>query len=329
MLPSRDRTAYLSFRILFGAIWLLNAWFHLSDWLLPPHGLASQHLLHAFTHPIAHSPVWLQHYLLAVVGLVTAIGPTAIATAMVITDFLLAFSMLLGIRVRLFCGLGIVYSLFCWTTLDSLGYPYIDGQTDPGVFVNYMLAFFFVLSAQSLIDGKSAPETATHPADPFATGRILFGLLWAFDALLKWQPYFLNHFMDQLTQSTQGQPAWIVAFIQLVITVILFIGPFPVAVVAAITETLIAASLLTGRWLKLFIPVGLFYSLAVWVTAEGWGGPYQAATGVRGDVIGNVIIYAFLFLYLWVDVKPLTSWSGYVQRKKSKEPLVYSTDSEH
>lgn len=308
MLSSRDHTAYVSFRILFGAIWLLNAWFHLSDWLLASHGQASQNFLHAFVHPVAHSPVWLQHYLLAVINAITSVGLTAVATGMVIVDLLLAFSMLLGVSVRFFCWLGIAYSLFCWTTLDSLGYPYIDGQTDPGVFVNYMLAFFFVLSAQPLADDGSERHNKTNPADPFATGRIFFGLLWAFDAILKWQPYFLTHFMDQLTQSAHGQPVWIATVIQLAIDAIRFIGPLPVAVMVAVVETLIAASLLTGRWLKLFVPVGLLYSLAVWMTAEGWGGPYHAATGVRGNVIGNVIIYVFIFLYLWVDIKPLTLW---------------------
>lgn len=283
-----------------------------------PHERASQNFLQAFAHPVAGSPVWLQHYLLAVINGITAIGLAAVATGMVIIDLLLALSMLLGIRVRLFCWLGIAYCLFCWTTLDSLGFPYIHGQTDPGVFVNYMLAFFFVLSAQSLMDSKAEVNMKTGHGEPFATGRMLFGLLWAVDAILKWQPYFLTHFMEQLTQATQGQPAWIIAFIQFVVAIVHLIGPFPVAIIVAVMETLIAASLLTGRWLKLFVPFGLFYSLAVWVTAEGWGGPYNAAgTGVRGDVTGNVIIYVFIFLYLWVAAKPLAAWFCCIKRKKT------------
>jgi hypothetical protein len=43
------------------------------------------------------------------------------------------------------------------------------------------------------------------------------------------------------------------------------------------------------------------YSLAVWSTAERFGGPYtNAGTVVRGDVVGNVIIYVGIFLYLWL-----------------------------
>ena len=307
--PSREQTAYTSLRILLGAIWLLNAWFHISAWLLPPNGQAAKHFLHAFTQPIAGSPVWLQHYLLAVVHGIHAAGLTITATGMVSVDLLLALSLISGLRVRFFCWLGIAYSLFCWTTLDSLGFPYIDGQTDPGVFVNYLLAFFFVLNTQSTMASQAENHIETDRAAPLVVGRILFGALWAIDAILKWQPYFLTHFIDQLTQAIQGQPAWIAALIQQVISIVQFIGPLPVAIIVAVVETLIAASLLTGRWLKIFVPIGLFYSLAVWTTAEGWGGPYSAVgTGVRGDVIGNVIIYVFIFLYLWVAIKPLSFW---------------------
>lgn len=74
---------------------------------------------------------------------------------------------------------------------------------------------------------------------------------------------------------------------------------------------MIAASLLSGRGLKLFVPIGLLYSLAVWTTAEGWRGSYiTAGTRVLGNVLGNVIIYAFIFAYLWVAVWPHARWRG-------------------
>ncbi|MDA8363058.1 MAG: hypothetical protein M0Z84_04400 [Gammaproteobacteria bacterium] len=304
-----DRTAFVALRIILGSAWLLNAWFQLRAWLLAAHGQAAANLLHAYTKSVSSAPAWLQAYLTAVIHGIDFLGPHTVAIVMVAIDLLLAASLIFGVRVRLFCWVGILYSLFCWTTLDALGFPYANGQTDPGVFVNYMLAFFFVLSALSAADPIAATDNAPGPGDAFAAGRILFGLLWAFDAILKWQPYFLAHFMDQLTPAVQGQPAWIAAFIGVVIAMVRFIGPMPVAIATAVVETLIAASLLSGRGLKLWVPIGLLYSLAVWVTAEGWGGPYSAAgTGVRGNVLGNVIIYAFIFAYLWIVAKPLTAW---------------------
>ncbi|MEJ2441009.1 MAG: hypothetical protein P8047_15490 [Gammaproteobacteria bacterium] len=313
------RTAYTSLRILLGSIWLLNAWFQLRGWLLLPHGQAAANLLHDFSKPIASAPIWLQGYLDTIVHGIHMLGPDTVGAAMVTLDLLLALSLMFGVRVRQFCWLGILYSLFCWTTLDTLGFPYSNGQTDPGVFVNYMLAFFFVLSALPRGESDAASKDDTARADPFVAGRVLFGLLWLFDAILKWQPAFLHHFMDQLVPAMQGQPGWIAAFIQFVISIVHFIGPYPVAIVVAVVETLIAASLLSGRGLKLFVPIGLLYSLAVWMTAEGWGGPYTAAgTGVRGNVLGNVIIYAFIFAYLWVQVRPLAHREQRQQVKESE-----------
>ena len=174
-----ERTAYTSLRILLGSIWLLNAWFQLHGWLLLPHGQGAANLLHDFSKPIAGAPAWLQGYLGAVVHGIHMLGPDTVGAVMVTLDLLLALSLMFGVRVRLFCWLGILYSLFCWTTLDALGFPYSNGQTDPGVFVNYMLAFFFVLSALPIGDSDAASEDAAR--DPFVTGRVLFGLLWAFD----------------------------------------------------------------------------------------------------------------------------------------------------
>lgn len=44
---------------------------------------------------------------------------------------------------------------------------------------------------------------------------------------------------------------------------------------------------------------GLVYSLLLWSTAEGFGGPYGPGfTGNRGDVLGTAIVYAVLFAFL-------------------------------
>lgn len=40
----------------------------------------------------------------------------------------------------------------------------------------------------------------------FAVLRILFGILWLVDAILKWNPHFLNNFFDHITESAVGQP---------------------------------------------------------------------------------------------------------------------------
>lgn len=282
---------WLWLRRLLGAVWLANAIFHYLAWVRSPG--AGPRLLAAFDQASV-APVWLRPALTAVHDAIAALGPERCAAFLILIELLLGLALLAGFRVRAFLLLGLAYSIFCWIALDALGYPYAGGQTDPGVFINYALAFLFAWRAQSLLDGEPYGE------DPFRRERILFGLLWAFDALLKWQPYFLTHFMSQLLPAAAGQPAWIAAYIHGVAAVVQWLGPGVVAILVAVAETLIAASLLSGWLLRLAVPLGAVYCLAVWSTAEGFGGPYGlAGTGVRGDVLGNVLVYVYLFAYLW------------------------------
>ena len=296
------RKPFLFLIRLFGLIWIMNAGFQCSAWLLQPRGRGADNLIQAFAKPARDSPGWLQPYLLDVVHSVQIIGPRWVAVAMVAVAALLGISLLTRIGAQAMCWLGICYCLFCWTTLNSLGYPYTGGQTDPGVFIPYAISFVFILSILPMIIEKRS-GSGQFPNTLWTTSRMLFGALWAFDAFLKWQPAFLYHFTDQLTSVVQGQPAWIAAYIGLVIVIINAVGPLAVAVLAALIETSIAVSVLTGSWMRLFVPVGLLWSLAVWSTAETFGGPYTSAgTGVRGNVLGNVVIYAIIFLFLAVPL---------------------------
>ena len=282
---------WLWLRRLLGAIWLANAAFHYLAWVYSPGG--ASRMLMAFDQARV-APPWLAPALSALHDGIAALGAERFALFLILLEVLLGLALLTGYRVRTFLVLGLAYSAFCWVALDALGYPYGGGQTDPGVFIAYLLAFLFAWRGQDLIEGVRAV------AEPFRRERILFGLLWAFDTVLKWQPYFLTHFMDQLLPAAQGQPAWIAAYIHGIAAAVQWIGPGVVAVLVAVAETLLAASLLGGWFLRYAVPLGVAYSLAVWSTAEGFGGPYGlTGTGVRGDVLGNVLIYAYLFAYLW------------------------------
>ena len=287
--PSARRWLWL--RRILGLVWLANAVSHYLAWTYSPG--AAPRVLAAFDQARV-APPWLAPALSALHDGVAALGAERFALFLILLELLLGLALLAGYRVRTFLVLGLAYSAFCWVALDALGYPYGGGQTDPGVFIAYLLAFLFAWRGQTLIEGAPAA------ADPFRRERVLFGLLWAFDALLKWQPYFLTHFMDQLLPAAQGQPAWIAAYILGIAAVVQWIGPGIVAVLVAVAETLLAASLLGGWLLRYAVPLGAAYSLAVWSTAEGFGGPYGlTGTGVRGDVLGNVLIYVYLFAYLW------------------------------
>ena len=294
---SGPQAAAIGLRMLFGVIWLTNGGFQAYAWLFQGGKQSAANLLHAYSSPLSHSPGWLIPYLSAVVHGIQTIGPHVVAGIMVALDLIIGVSFLVGRGVVIFALLGMAYVVFCWTTLDSFGYPYAHGQTDPGVFVAYFLVFIFLLSARRTEQRSAGP--LGYAGSPLTVGRILFGLLWAFDAGLKWQPYFLTHFMDQLTAAVTGQPPWIAAYLTFVISVVSLIGPQIVAILVAVVESLLAFSLLIGRGLRLSVPLGILYALVVWSTAEGFGGPYTSAgTGVRGNVVGNVIIYVVMFLYL-------------------------------
>lgn len=290
---------------LFGVIWLLNAWFQFSAWVWLPGPNGKHGLAHVLAKAVGVAPDWLRPVVAGIAGGVDTIGPRAIAGAMVVVALLLGLALITRVALRAACWFGMAYCVFCWVALCALGWPYGHGQTDPGVFPAYFIAFVFVLSVIPVV--ARSPGNGAGPASSriWAVGRLLFGLLWAFDAVLKWQPYFLTHFLAQLTPAVQGQPAWIAAYINFIILIVTAIGPLLFAVVIAIVETTIAASVLTGWWLDVVVPLGLLYSLSVWTTGEGWGGPYSlAGTGVRGDVLGNVLIYAVIFLFFLVPAMP-------------------------
>lgn len=296
----RHLSGALEFRALtaaLGVIWLLNAAFQAEAWLVAPS--AESNLLQAFAKPAAQAPAWLKPPLLDVLHGVQAIGPGIVAAVMVAIAVLLGLALMTRVALKFACGLGIFYNLVCWLVLGGLGFPYAHGQTDPGVFPAYVLTFVFVLAARPYLQ-DAAGDRRGGGRTLWARARIAFGLLWLFDAALKWLPAFLFHFTAQITSAIPGQPHWIALWLGFVAMAIGVIGPVVVAVLVAVAETAIAVGLLSGRWLRIVLPFGILYSLAVWSTAEAFGGPYTlAGTGVRGNVIGNVIVYVIAFLFLW------------------------------
>ena len=288
----------------FGAVWLANAVFQATAWLAVP--AAEANFLHALAKPASKVPAGIRPLLLAALHLAQTIGPRIIAGALVAIAVWLGLALLSGRKVALAARTGIVFSVICWVFLDGFGFPYSGGQTDPGVFVAYAIAFLFVLAVAPATDRHSA-QTAP-PGRIWHAARISFGVLWLFDAALKWLPAFLLHFSSQITSVIPGQPHWIAAWLGFVVVIVHAVGPVPVAVLVGLSEIAIAVALLSGKGLRVFVPFGLAYSLAVWATAEAFGGPYTTAgTGVRGNVLGNVLIYLIPFLFLWVGGAELAS----------------------
>ncbi|HEV2028625.1 MAG TPA: hypothetical protein VGS16_08865 [Candidatus Dormibacteraeota bacterium] len=126
--------------------------------------------------------------------------------------------------------------------------------------------------------------------------RILFGIVWGVDAWFKWQPGFINGFSGYLSGAQDGQPLllhhWIVFWTNTV-----GIDPTLFAYTTAVAETAIAIALIVGAFTNLTFVVGIVLSVAIWTTAEGFGGPY----GAGSTDIGAAIIYPLVFTGLFLS----------------------------
>ena len=301
-LELRRKQAFGAVRILFGLIWLINTWLQLDP-------AYSMHFLGTFSADwVSGQPAWIAGYGHWMAQLVQQLGAQTVAYATIALDAILAVSLITGVGVPLLAWVGVIYNLWLWSTVGGFGGPYTQGATDPGTAIIYALCFLFVVWTRSW-EGLSFSKAPHRPiyAPAIHTARILFGILWAFDAFLKWQPYFLTHAVTYLQQALPGEPAWIAAYISFFISVITWAGPVLFGYFAAIIESIIAFYLIIGRGLRWLIPVGIAYSIGVWTTAEGWGAPFlPGATANKGDVLGttNIYVIAFLFLAVWVYFTP-------------------------
>ena len=131
------------------------------------------------------------------------------------------------------------------------------------------------------------------PAWPKDALRISFGIIWLIDAVLKWLPGFRSGYMNAIMGEAQGQPGWLRPRFDIWIN---FQHPRVTffAYLVAVTETLIALALIAGFARKVTYISAIVFSLLIWGTAEGFGGPYTSGA----SDIGTAIIYAVVFAAL-------------------------------
>ena len=139
-------------------------------------------------------------------------------------------------------------------------------------------------------------EQMTNPAPqrqsvwPKDALRITFGVIWLVDAILKWLPGFRADYMSVIMGQTDGQPAWLNGWFHFWINLQHGQVNFFVDVVATV-ETLIALALIFGFARKLTYLSAAIFSLLIWSTAEGFGGPYTSGS----SDVGTALIYAIVF----------------------------------
>lgn len=156
----------------------------------------------------------------------------------------------------------------------------------------------------------STPAAASRgiPAWPKDALRVSFGIIWLIDAMFKWLPGFRADYMNVIMGQAQGQPAWLKPWFDFWINLQHPRAMFFAYLVAAV-ETLIAVALIAGFARKITYLSAAAFSLLIWATAEGFGGPYTSGTAD----IGTAVIYAVVFLGLLA----LSAYAG---------PARYSAD---
>jgi len=128
------------------------------------------------------------------------------------------------------------------------------------------------------------------PQDVF---RIVFGLIWGIDAVLKWLPGFRSTYVAAITGVAKGQPAWLAWWFDFWVKLQ---TPRPnfFAYVVAILETLVAVAIILGFARKLTYISSAVLGVVIWSVAEGFGGPYMSGS----SDIGTAIIYALVSMGL-------------------------------
>lgn len=208
---------------------------------------------------------------------------------------------------------GIAYMAFVWTVFQHGGDFGKDG-TDPGVALPYIVMFLFTIAVERM---RTNPDVSENQMLTLA--RNGFGLLWGYDALMKFHPYFLNHFADFLTSAqTAMAGTWAAGYDHLFLEITTAIGPHTAALVIACTEALVAASLLTGKGLRVMAPVGALLAFAIWSTAETFGAPYTSGVASSpAQLFGTASIYILAFGYVVTLFNPLE-----LLQKAEKDPLA-------
>jgi nitrite reductase (NO-forming) len=146
-------------------------------------------------------------------------------------------------------------------------------------------------SNQAGTKSKAETESAAWLIVAAAALRTAFGVLMAIDAWLKWHPGFAAHYVGYLQNAATGQPHWLQGWFQMWLRLVTMHTEFFISA-TRIIETAIAIGLLLGLARRVTYFAGALFSLLIWSTAGGFGGPYTSgATNV-----GPALVYALVFI---------------------------------
>ncbi len=143
-----------------------------------------------------------------------------------------------------------------------------------------------------------------NPYDPWWTRhavslktafRLLLGLVWFVDGILKFTSGYVDSFLGDVQNSQANAPAWLSGWYSFWATQASSNAPLIVSTVGVLEVTL-GLALLFGFLRKIAYAGGVLLSLLIWAVPEGFGGPYTGGSG--GTDVGTGVIYAIAFLGL-------------------------------
>ncbi|MGI8915527.1 MAG: multicopper oxidase domain-containing protein [Chloroflexota bacterium] len=162
------------------------------------------------------------------------------------------------------------------------------------------------------------PDSPPSPANwQFAANgavRAAFGIVWAIDAFMKWQPGFAAHYVGYLQNASQGQPGWLAPWFQSWLALVTpHAGVF--VLTTRLVETAIALGLLFGLVRKAVYVLGAVFSLLIWSTAGGFGGPYTSGATNVGPSLIYVLVFFGLIVFTRQDGPTPYSVDYYLERR--------------
>lgn len=120
-------------RILFGVVWLIDAWF---KWQPDFISKFSDYL----TGTLDGQPGWVQAWINFWINVVN-VDPHVFAHLVAIGETAIGVGLILGVFMNLTNLAGILLSAVIWTTAEGFGGPYQAGSTDIGAAIIYVLVF--------------------------------------------------------------------------------------------------------------------------------------------------------------------------------------------
>jgi thiosulfate dehydrogenase [quinone] large subunit len=138
-------------RILFGVIWAVDAAFKFEPAFY-------NGILQTVKAADAGEPSWLNHWFSPWYRIIGS-NPHLFAGIIIVTETLIAISLLFGIARRLNYVLGAVLSFLIWSVAEGFGGPYVSGSTDIGAGFIYVVVFLALYAADSFI----APSLSLDP----------------------------------------------------------------------------------------------------------------------------------------------------------------------